>query len=334
MGADTTDVPVIDIASFRSGDPKEKARLVFAVREACEQIGFFTIVGHGVPDRMIEETRAVSNAFFDLPTEEKLRIKRAPGAVSRGYAVLGDMALAYSLGAKSPPDYQEGISIGALDIPANDPYYQTEMARKFYVPNVWPARPPKFRPTIEQYYRIMECLAADIMRIFALALDLDEHCFDGKVDKSASVLRVIRYPAQQSPPKEGQLRAGIHTDYGSLTILLAEDKPGGLQVRLRGGGWIDVHPPANSFVINIGDLMMQWTNDHWISNLHRVANPPRQFADVQRLSVVFFHQPNYDAEIRCIDKYEGTASTPKYPPTTSGAHWLDKQSKARALAER
>ncbi|HXP31183.1 MAG TPA: 2-oxoglutarate and iron-dependent oxygenase domain-containing protein [Stellaceae bacterium] len=322
-------IPVIDIAPFQAGRADGKAAVAAQVKRACEEIGFFTIVGHGVAPALIEETRNVSNRFFDLPLEQKLKIKRAPGAASRGYAVTGDLALAYSRGDKSPPDYQEGFGIGALEFPADDPYYHTEMARKFIVPNVWPERPPTLRSSLERYYRVMAALSADIMRIFALALDLDEHFFVGKIDKAVSFLRIIRYPAQSDPPLDGQLRAGAHTDYGTLTILLAEDKPGGLQVQVRDGNWVDVHPLPDSFVINIGDLMMQWTNDHWVSNLHRVANPPPQFAEVPRLSVVFFHQPNYDAEIRCIEKYAGAASMPKYPPTTAGAHWIGKQSKAR-----
>src|SRR3974390_566150 len=85
---------------------------------------------------------------------------------------------------------------------------------------------------------------------------------------------------QNRPP--GQARSGAHTDYGALTILLAEKAPGGLQVKLRNGGWVDVEPRPNSFIINIGDLMAMWTNDHWVSNLHRVVNPPADTAQSTR----------------------------------------------------
>jgi isopenicillin N synthase-like dioxygenase len=203
------------------------------------------------------------------------------------------------------------------------------VARKYFPPNVWPPRPVGFRRIYEDYYRTMERLAAHLMRVFALALDLDERFFADKMDKPVNKVTAIRYPAQTEPPVEGQLRAGEHTDYGTLTILLAEDKPGGLQVKLRNGRWVGVRPPPGTFVINIGDLMMQWTNDHWLSNLHRVVNPPREFADVPRLSIVFFQKPNYDAEIRCIEKYSGTASPAKYAPTTAGAHWYAKNAKSR-----
>ena len=323
----TNEVPVIDIAPFLSG--RDRAGVVAQIKKASEGIGFFSIVGHGVPEELIEKMREVSNAFFDLPLPEKEKVKRDTRAGSPpGYSMLGDVALAKSLGAATPPDYQEGFVSGRPDIP-NAPYWQTELAKRFNMPNVWPARPAGFRETYETYYRVMDRLSAQIMRMFALALDLDEEYFASKTDKAFDVLKVVRYPAQKVAPVEGQLRSGAHTDYGMVTILLAEDKPGGLQVRTRAGQWVDVHPLANSFVINIGDLMMQWTNDHWISTLHRVANPPREFAEVPRLSVVFFHQANYDAEVRCIDKYAGAASAPKYATEIAGEHFLNKQTKVR-----
>jgi isopenicillin N synthase-like dioxygenase len=323
-------VPVIDIGPFLAGGQSGQARVVAAVRRACEEVGFFLVSGHGVSDSLIESIRAVSNAFFDLPIEEKLKSRTDPAIVgASGFEVMGKAALARSLGKESPPDYREGYKIGVLNVPEQDPYYQSDEARKYFPANVWPPQPAEFRGVYENYYRVMEQLAADIMRIFALALHLDEHFFGDKMDKPVNKLTAIRYPAQTVPPVEGQLRAGEHTDYGTLTILLAEDKPGGLQVRLRNGAWVDVRPPPGTFVINIGDLMMRWTNDHWISNLHRVVNPPREFSDVPRLSIVFFQKPNYDAEIKCIEKYAGTQSAAKYPVITAGDYWYEKNAKSR-----
>lgn len=327
-------VPVIDIAPFLAGDPNDRADVVARVRRACEEIGFFTIVGHGVPVGRIAAVRGASNCFFDLSLEEKLEVKRAPGAGSRGYAVMGDIAHARSLGESTPPDYQEGFSVGTLHIPDDDPYYRSEEGQKFFPQNIWPARPAGLREAFEAYYRDMEGLAARIMTIFALALELPEDFFADKTDKAVNLLRAVRYPAQNEPPLERQLRSGAHTDYGTLTILLAEDKPGGLQVRIRDGRWIDVHPVPGSFVINIGDLMMHWTNDRWVSNLHRVVNPPSEFADIPRLSIVFFQKPNYDAEIRCIEKCLGAETPAKYAPMTAGDHWYAKNAKTRAVEER
>ena len=327
-----TSVPVIDLGPFLAGEPEGKPRVVEAVRQACEEIGFFLITGHQVPHTVCQAVRDVTNAFFNLPVDEKLKSGCDPAIVAAsGFEMMGKTALARSLGNDTPPDYREAFKIGVIDIPDGDPYYHSEAAQKFFPPNVWPERPSDFRHAYETYYRAIQRLASDIMRIFALALGLDESFFADKLDRPVNRLNAIRYLKQEQPPVEGQLRAGEHTDYGTLTILLAEDKPGGLQVRMRSGEWIDVRPPEGAFVINIGDMMMHWTNDHWISNLHRVANPPRDSADVERLAIVFFQKPNYDAEIRCIEKYAGTASAPKYQPMSAGDHWYAKNAKARPV---
>jgi isopenicillin N synthase-like dioxygenase len=151
------------------------------------------------------------------------------------------------------------------------------------------------------------------MRLAALALDVDETFFDGKVDRSIGTMRLNYYPAQTAAPRPSQLRASAHTDYGGFTILSGEDVPGGLEVRTRDGQWIGVPTAATTFVVNIGDLLMRWTNDRWLSNMHRVVNPP--LGDGRpRLSIAFFNHPNYDALIECLPS-QGPA---RHPPVRSG----------------
>ena len=163
----------------------------------------------------------------------------------------------------------------------------------------------------------MEKLAAFMMQLTALALGLEEHFFDDKIDKHITAMRLNFYPEQTRPPKPGQLRAGAHTDYGAFTILNGESVPGGLQVLAKNGEWIDVETDPQTFVINIGDLLMRWTNDRWVSNTHRVVNPPASVASqAKRLSIAFFQQPNHDAVIECIAP-RGQA---KYPPVRSGEY--------------
>jgi isopenicillin N synthase-like dioxygenase len=163
----------------------------------------------------------------------------------------------------------------------------------------------------------MEQLAALLMRMTALALNLDERFFAEKFDRHITAMRLNFYAEQTSAPKPGQLRAGAHTDYGAFTILNGESVPGGLEVRAKDGTWIPVETDPETFVVNIGDLLMRWTNDRWISNTHRVANPPASVASrAKRLSIAFFLQPNYDALIECI----APAGQAKYPPVRSGEY--------------
>jgi isopenicillin N synthase-like dioxygenase len=121
------------------------------------------------------------------------------------------------------------------------------------------------------------------------------------------------------------LRAGAHSDYGSLTIVRQEDRPGGLEVRDKDGQWLPIKAIPGTFVVNIGDLMMQWTNDTWVSTMHRVANPPPEKAgDSDRISLVFFHQPNYDAMVECLPSCLAPGEKPRYAPVSSGDHLRSK----------
>jgi isopenicillin N synthase-like dioxygenase len=220
-----------------------------------------------------------------------------------------------------------------------DPGYATAIAAgQHFVPNLWPSRPHDIRPVLTAYYRAMSNLALTMMRIFALGLGLDENYFDRKIDRHISRLRLRNYPPQDATPLPGQLRAGAHSDYGSLTILATEDRPGGLQAHNAAGDWVDVPIFPGCFIVNIGDLMARWTNDAWVSTLHRVVNPPPDAgAESRRLSLVFFHNPNYDAEVSCIPTCVKPGETPKYPSTTSGEHlrrlFLATQMSAGAAAE-
>ncbi len=313
------EVPIIDIAPFLlSGSPEGRRRVAGQTGSACEEIGFLIVKGHGVPRDLTGEMYDASKRFFALPLGEKMRARGADR--SRGYGAVGEEALSYGLGQAAPADVKEGLYEGPMDVP-DTAYYRGPEGAPHFVPNVWPERPPELERVWRDYYRQMERLASDIMRVFAVALDLPEAFFADKIDKHPSRVRAIHYPDQRDEPLPGQLRAGEHTDYGTMTILKIEDAPGGLQVRTRQGEWIDVLAVPDTFVVNIGDLMMHWTNDRWISTLHRVVNPPRdKTLSTGRISLAFFHQPNYDAVIECLPSCQGPGNPTKYPPVTSGEY--------------
>ncbi len=189
-------------------------------------------------DSLIDDMRKVSLAYFDRPLEEKLKL-RMPADRYRGYISLGSEALSYSLDEESPPDFKESFSIGPID-PPDDAYHRAATPAKFFAPNFWPDEPSHFRPVWEAYYREMERVATTLMQTFAVGLGMDKHFFDDKVDRHITNFSVLHYPEQPKLPLPGQLRAGAHTDYGSLTILKPDNAPGGLQVQNKDGAWIDV----------------------------------------------------------------------------------------------
>jgi isopenicillin N synthase-like dioxygenase len=327
-------VPVIDLSPYRKGTAADKAMVAEQVGQACRDIGFIVVSGHGVSEDLISKTYSVSKTFFDLPHVDKLKVDRPAPDQVRGYSTVGGEGLSFSLDEPTPPDIKESLSIGTEDVPANDPYFTSAAAGAHFAPNVWPAEPAELKPIWTEYFRAVDSLATDIMRIFALALKLDEHHFDNTIDRNISMMRVLRYPKQTTAPLPGQLRAGAHSDYGSMTILRKELSDSSLQVKNKAGDWVNVPVVEGTFIVNIGDLMQQWTNDLWSSTLHRVVNPALESDENKdRLSIVFFHQPNYDAMVECLESCKGPDNPAKYEAVSSGDHLTSKFVKQTTFGE-
>ena len=327
--AEGATVPVIDISPFlSSGQRSSQARdVVAAVAKACEEIGFLVVVGHSVPEDVIANVMKESDKFFTQPTDVKMGIKRPAPGVSRGFNSLADQSLAKTLGAKAPPDLMESLGFGPLKI-GKGAYWEEGHASTYFYPNLWPSGMPEFKAAVEAYYSEMEKLASTLCRVFALALDKEENFFQDKIDRHISTMRINYYPAQNVAPLPGQIRAGAHSDYDAFTILKTGSK--GLQVLRRGGDWTGVPIVPNGFVINIGDMLMRWTNDRWVSTLHRVVNPPEQVRNKSRISLAYFQIPNHDVSIDSFESCTGPDNPQRYAPTTAGAHWLGKILAARA----
>lgn len=320
-------VPVIDVAPYLDGSDKEGvARQVAA---ACENIGFLVISGHGVPQATIDAVLDTSKEFFALSNEAKRQYLPAQDSGFRGYMELANMSLGQSLGNATPPDLREGFTINRVQ-DKSDAYYSNPAAGRLFAPNIWPseAEAPGLKAAWTEYYLALDKLTFSMMRIFALALGLPETFFDDKVDKHFTNFVAYHYPPMTKPPLPGQLRGGAHTDFGSMTLVYGSPSAAGLQV-WNGTEWEDVPIVPGTFVVNLGDLMAQWTNDRWVSTLHRVVNPPEGDWDKARYSLVFFHQPNYDALIESLDPDHPA----KYPPVTSGEHLKRKLTAMRVASK-
>ncbi len=328
-------VEPIDLRPFRTGSDADRRRVADQFDQAARTSGFLAITGHGVDADLCAAMLDVTARFFDLPVAEKMAYFVEDRSANRGYAPEGSEALAYSLGeADLPTDLFEAFNCGLelSDEQLADPYYAARRDTLF-APNVWPAAPTAFRDTWLAYMQAVDQVANEVMSAAAVALGMPPEHFVTYLDKGPTVMRANNYQRRPGAgdPLPNQMRMGAHTDYGSITVLLADPVPG-LQICDDAGRWHDVVPTPGSFVVNVGDLLAEWSNDRWRSTMHRVVPPPPD-ADgaVRRRSVAWFQQPNWDASIECLPTCSDEANPPRYAPVTSGEHLMAKLMGPRLL---
>jgi isopenicillin N synthase-like dioxygenase len=293
-------LPILDLSSWRKGDRASLGRIGAEVGAACRDVGFFYVVNHGVDKDLIAGTFNQSRRFFALPLAERqaLAIEKIGG--NRGYSGVLHEALDPGRG----PDMKEAFNVG-LELQRDDPDLLS--GQPFRSLNAWPSL-PSFRETLLAYYDACAALGAWLHRAFACDLGLRPEFFDDKFDRPMATLRLLHYPAPPhgSEPRTG---AGAHTDYGNLT-LLATDDVGGLEVRARSGEWIEAPVVPGAFIVNIGDCLMRWTNDIYVSTPHRVVNRSAR----ERYSIAFFYDPNPDAIVETIPSCLRRGERTRYPP--------------------
>jgi isopenicillin N synthase-like dioxygenase len=300
-------IPAIDLGAFRT-DRAELERVAREIGAAARGIGFFSIVNHGIPTELLEAAFAESRAFFALPIEEKERISIAHSNDYRGYVRIGEE----TLDPTKAPDIKECFNAGP-DLAADDP--DVVAGKPFSALNQWPAS-ASFKATLKAYHAANLELVVLLHRACAIDLGIaEEDYFDSRFTKAVGILRLLYYPPHPGTFDGSQYGAGAHTDYGNIT-LLAQDDVGGLEVRARDGTWMDVPPTPGAFVCNIGDCLMRWSNDTYVSTPHRVVNR----AGRERFSIAYFGDPNADALVSCLPSCLGPGEEPKYPPVSYGEY--------------
>mmetsp|Transcript_52738 Transcript_52738/g.133919 ORF Transcript_52738/g.133919 Transcript_52738/m.133919 type:complete len:378 (-) Transcript_52738:75-1208(-) len=325
-------VPIIDISALSGDSQAAKLEVARQLGQACEDIGFFVVVNHGIPKDVIEEAWSRTLDFFDLPLEEKLTHKTDDEAkYPYGYSALGGEILskgkevddAKSSSAKpAVGDMKEMMQIGPKDANSGMP------------PRRIPSSPAGFSEAWDRYYEEANNLARRLLKAFALALDLEEDFFESRLDRHISAMRSNNYPDQKGfVVPDGSIRCSAHTDYGTITILKSGGP--GLQVSKdkECPTWHDVPFVEDGFVINLGDLMRRWTNDKWSSTLHRVVNPPADKAWGRRLAIAFFHNLNKDAVVEAIPSCVTDSRPALYDPIVAGEFLMLKHLASNGKAD-
>jgi len=309
-----TSVPVIDI-----GDTSDAGRRRAAddIHKACREIGFFTITNHGVPAKLIAAQFAAAKAFFDLPLDQRMAIHMKNSPATAGYEPIGGQVLDSQDDSteQAPPDLKESFYCG-LELAADHPL--SLRPSRCFGHNQWPAL-PGFREQNLAYYDALSELSARLMHLLALSLDLPENWFDRFHNPAAANLRMIKYPPHPANAAFNQIGAGAHTDWGGVTIL-AQDDVGGLEVQTADGAWVEARPIADTFVINLGDLMARWTNGIYASNLHRVKN---NSSGRDRYSIPYFYGPFPTSVIEAIPTCVDAAHPRLYAACTADDHMLE-----------
>jgi isopenicillin N synthase-like dioxygenase len=285
-------VRIVDIAPLVSGGDRQ--RVAHEIGLACQECGFFYIVGHGVDADLQKRLEAASREFFAQPLDAKMRIRMDfGGAAWRGYFPVGQEL------TSGKPDRKEGIYFGAQ---LTDDHPLVKLRTPLHGRNLFPDRPPELRAAVLDYLDAMTRLGHVLMTGMALSLGLDDSYFYDRYTADPLVLfRIFNYPPDARDGAEPSWGVGEHTDYGLLTIL-KQDDAGGLEVKSK-GEWIPAPPIPGSFICNIGDMLDRMTAGVYRSTPHRVHNVARR----DRLSFPFFFDPGWNARIQPIARPDVSA---------------------------
>jgi isopenicillin N synthase-like dioxygenase len=299
-------IPMVDFGPMLSDDAAARASVGEAVRRACTEVGFFYASNHGVPDAVIEDCFGAAHRFFDLPEPAKQAISVEKSDAMRGYTPL--------LGENTDPankgDLHEGFDL-ALDLSEDDPDVRAGIFG--YAPNQWPEGLPGFREALTTYHGEIRAFGERVFQAFALALELPEDFFARKITKPMAHMRVLHYPSQDGEIDERQIGIGAHSDYECFTILCTDDTPA-LQVLNSEGRWIMAPPVPGAFIVNVGDLMARWTNDYFLSTMHRAINASGR----KRYSIPFFFGVNSRERIEVLPSCQSPDNPPRYAPIEAG----------------
>ncbi len=303
-------IPIIDVSDLMT-DVSAAGRVGEQIRAACTSTGFFYIIGHDVSPELVADCFEANRRFHQRPVEEKLRYKQ--NLWHRGYQAYQSSTLKSSarFEAAKRPNQLESFFI-RHEISADHPDYEKKPLQG---PNQW-TDDPWFNDVVARYDAATRALGLKLLPALSVAIGEAPDFFAPFFDPPATALRLIHYtPAPKDRPED---LYGIHphTDYGFLTIL-AQDTVGGLQIQQPDGAWVDAPHVPGSFVMNIGDILARWTNDHFNSTPHRVVNRSHLR---DRYSIGMFFDPNLDTMIETLPGFRHLQHG-KYPPIRYGDYF-------------
>lgn len=274
-------LPVLDISELDQGDAAAAA-FRDKLRQVTHDVGFFYLVGHGIPQELIDEVLDVSRRFFELPEADKLAIENVHSPQFRGYTRTGEEL------TNGAVDWREQIDIGE----ERETVEGGAAFQRLEGPNLWPDALPELESAITRWREQLSALALRLLRTWAVSLGSPADVFDDAfAERPFTLIKIVRYPGRSD--EAAQQGVGAHRDGGVLTLLLVEPGKGGLQVE-HDGDWIDAPSVPGAFVVNIGEMLELATDGYLKATLHRVESPQ---AGTDRISIPFFFNPALEATV-------------------------------------
>ena len=303
-GAAARLIPVIDYGPCFDRVPGALDRVAVEVAHACENVGFFYALNHGVPEELIDRAFVASRSFHALPLAEKLALRLNENNI--GYLPMNaSVQGASEVHKATKPNQNESFFVSHDRGPDHPDVIAGKPLRGR---NQWPPARPDIRADMIAYFDAMRTMCDRMLPPFAVALGLDPEFFAPFfADEAHANLRFLHYPPRDGI-EDNMFGQAPHTDNSFMTALARTDVPG-LAVRLPSGEWFPPPIIPGTFLINLGNIMRRWSNDRFLSTPHGVLNE----SGTDRYSIAYFHSPNPDSVIEPVPTCTGSDNPPRYP---------------------
>jgi isopenicillin N synthase-like dioxygenase len=313
-----TRIAVIDLGPYLAGEPGALERTGAELGAAAEELGFYFVANHGVPQALIDRVFEQADRFHSLPEERKLEVRVQKKVV--GYLPLGGQTQRLKHSGHTHPDRSASFYVKD-EYPPDHPYRLA--GHNWVFDNRWPRDLPGFREMMLEYYKTMTGLFLKLLPLQSVALGLPADYLSNHpaFNPSVNTLRLICYPPR-AEENEGQYGISPHTDFGYMTLLAQATRPG-LELVTRGGEWIQAPAPEGCFLANMADMGQRWTNDRFRSTPHRVINLKGE----TRYSIPFFCGARWDVTLDCLPTCHSADNPPKYEPLSTGEYMTALQPK-------
>ena len=274
-------IPTISLKNYK----KNKEAISKEIYNACNKVGFFSIIDHDLNIDLIKKVLRLSKEFFNQTNNFKMKYCIEEGAGQRGYTPFGVETAKNALLPDQKEFWHHGRSMWSEDL-------ENKMPKNLIIEEI-----NGINIALENLYSELETLGRKILSLIAVSLKLEDEWFNNKINQGNSILRLIHYP--RIDQKNNGLRAEAHEDINLITLLLGTEQEG-LEVLNKDNKWIPIKVNSERIVCNVGDMLERLTNDKLKSTTHRVNNPKQSIANESRFSMPFFLHFNPDYLIETI----------------------------------